>query len=283
MDTYYNNNYNVLANLFSKNFISKIFNDNYKQDIDNIIKEFHIKYTNNSLAELFETVYKYLLKNYRCEYIYKNAIVSKILLGKHSLNTSVLFNEMVVGNSIADLVMINGTSTVFEIKTELDSLDRLSGQLNSYMCVFDYIYVVTYEKNISKISELVPEQIGIMILSDKYTLRVVKKAKSNKSNTSSEDIFDILRKEEYLEIIKKKIGNIPDVPNTYIYRVCKNIFAQFSPGDAHDAMVQVLKKRNVNETQKKLVNNAPYSLKLFTLYEYLNEEQCKKLNGILNS
>jgi len=32
-------------------------------------------------------MYSYLLKEYRCEYIYKNFITQKILLGRHSLNT----------------------------------------------------------------------------------------------------------------------------------------------------------------------------------------------------
>jgi len=40
------------------------------------------------LSQFFDWIYNILFKSYRNEYIYKNAIANKILLGKQSLNTS---------------------------------------------------------------------------------------------------------------------------------------------------------------------------------------------------
>lgn len=47
-----------------------------------------------------------------------NVIANKILLGKHSLNTSHMLSEFRVGYNKADVVIINGTSSVYEIKSE---------------------------------------------------------------------------------------------------------------------------------------------------------------------
>ena len=46
-----------------------------------------------TLGEFYDFLYSKLEKSYRSEYIYKNAIANKILLGVHSLNTSYMLTE----------------------------------------------------------------------------------------------------------------------------------------------------------------------------------------------
>ena len=92
----------------------------------------------------FEKTYSYLFNNYRNEYVYKNAIANKILLGRHSLNTSNLLTEFRVDKSKADIVILNGTSSVYEIKSEFDSFERLEEQIRSYRKVFGFINVITH-------------------------------------------------------------------------------------------------------------------------------------------
>ncbi|MDF2883077.1 MAG: cII phage-related protein [Clostridiaceae bacterium] len=269
---------NAISSIFSRGFLSKIISDSYREDIENICNKTGAEINGEkNLSDLYDEIFKFLFKNYRCEYIYKNAIISKLFLGRRSLNSAVVFNELVVGNSKADLVIINDTSTVYEIKTELDSLDRLISQINSYKTIFDYNYVVTYEKNIEKIDKIIPDAVGIIILSNRYTLRTIKKAKSNKKNTISHKIFDMLKKDEYLEIIGQKYGAVPEVPNTLIYKECKELFAKLPSEEAHNYMVKVLKQRMLTQHQKNLIKQIPMSLKLFALYENLNFEQCSKL------
>ena len=48
--------------------------------------------------------------------------------------------------SRGDVAILNGTSTVYEIKSHYDSFDRLDGQLADYKRVFDHIYLATTEK-----------------------------------------------------------------------------------------------------------------------------------------
>lgn len=82
----------------------------------------------------------------RDEYIYRSAITKKILLGKHSLRTASMLNEFRVGNSKADLVILNGTATVYEIKSERDSLARLVNQIKDYKRVFSAVNVTSLVK-----------------------------------------------------------------------------------------------------------------------------------------
>ena len=87
----------------------------------------------------------------RHEYIYKAALTHKILLGKHSLQTASMLNEFRVGQCKADLVILNGTSTVYEVKSERDSLSRLERQVAAYATVFAQVYVIAAEKHVDAV------------------------------------------------------------------------------------------------------------------------------------
>jgi hypothetical protein len=74
---------------------------------------------------LFDAAFALLKREgYRHEYIYKAAITHNILLGKYSLRTASMLNEFRVGECKADIAIFNGTATVYEVKSERDSLTR---------------------------------------------------------------------------------------------------------------------------------------------------------------
>jgi hypothetical protein len=75
----------------------------------------------SSVRNAISVAYRHLNEHYRSEYYYKNTIANKLLIERHDLNQTTLINEFRIGGSIADLVMVNGVNTVYEIKTELDS------------------------------------------------------------------------------------------------------------------------------------------------------------------
>ncbi|MBA1734104.1 sce7726 family protein, partial [Escherichia coli] len=88
-----------------------------------------------SLRDLFTSLYDFLRLNYRNEYVYKTALVNKIIFGKHSPKTSSSSIELPIKNSIVDVAVFNGTSTAYEIKTEYDSPKRLITQAPDYLDV----------------------------------------------------------------------------------------------------------------------------------------------------
>src|SRR5579863_6677283 len=58
--------------------------------------------------------------------------------------------EIKVNNSRADFLTINGDTRSFEIKSELDNLQKLPKQIGDYQQVFDYNYVVIDETHFKK-------------------------------------------------------------------------------------------------------------------------------------
>src|SRR6266511_177891 len=59
-------------------------------------------------AEFFEYCHGELWEHHRCEYVYKNALATKILLGRHSVRTTRFLSEFPVAECKADVVLING-------------------------------------------------------------------------------------------------------------------------------------------------------------------------------
>src|SRR5690242_19341343 len=97
-----------------------------------------------TIEDLLNLSYDILQRDYRHEYLYKANLLSHYILKKYSLSDSVLLNEFKIARSIADLVLVNGTDKVFEIKSELDSPLRLKTQIDDYYKAFSEIYIVTH-------------------------------------------------------------------------------------------------------------------------------------------
>ena len=214
------------------------------------------------LREWFEFFYVLLSANYRCEYIYKNAIATKLYLGgHHSLQDSLLTDELRSGSSRADVVILNGTSTVYEVKSAYDSLERLPSQLADYRKVFDNIVVVTTQKRASFVKARIDDPVGVMSLDDAGELAVVKEPSSNKANTDPAAVFDCMRQPEFCAIVKEEFGHIPAVPNSWLYREARALFCQLDPSRAHDLMVERVRLRGKRQPFVELVNSAPESLK----------------------
>lgn len=90
-------------------------------------------------------------EGYRHEYIYKAAPTHKILLGKHSLHSASVINEFRVGECKADVAILNGTATVYEVKSERDSLAWLERQIRANATVFAKVYVIASESHIQAV------------------------------------------------------------------------------------------------------------------------------------
>lgn len=214
------------------------------------------------LRDWFDFFYGVLSDKYRCEYIYKNTIANKLYLdGHHSLKDSLLTDELLSGKSKADVVILNSTSTVYEIKSEYDSFRRLDSQLADYRKVFDRIIVVTTPNKAPLVMELVEDNVGIMSLDANGELEEVKKPIPNKANTDPAAVFGCMRQAEYCGAVSESFGYVPEVPNSLIYREARKLFCQLDPSQAHDLMVKYVKTRRKKPSFYELVEEAPESLK----------------------
>lgn len=285
MSTYNKGSYLALSHLFSSSVLHDLFVHNYSDRLVRVFNDFKTLDkipANLTLKDFFEDSYKELLANYRNEYVFKNAIAEKILIGRHSIKSSSLFTEFRVHTSKADVVIFNGTSHVYEIKTELDKLDRLPTQIKNYQKVFEYVNVVSVASKVDAIIDIVDESVGIIVLTDHYTLKTIRKAKSGLKNLEHNDLFDLLRKDEYLKIIKKFNGDIPELPNTKMYAACKSIFRELPIQQIHEQMLILFKERKNHKSIEIFLKNIPRSLKIAILEANLSVKQQTDFLTLLN-
>lgn len=105
------------------------------------------RYVGTTYAEYLADLYAMLMRDYRCEYVFKNEVINKILFRHFTHPDTVAFSEFRVNQSIADLAMFNGKSRAYEIKTDYDSDKRLAHQLADFKSysssvIFGKFYVV---------------------------------------------------------------------------------------------------------------------------------------------
>lgn len=235
---------------------SRLASDIVRESGEQVLPEVSI-----SLGEWFNVVFASLFRHYRNEYVYKNMIANKILLGRHSLNTSTMITEFRTADCKADTVILNGTSNVYEIKSEFDTLTRLRRQLSAYRQIFDRVHVLTSASQLDSVFTELSDDIGVLVLTDRHTIRVIREPVSHKTRVNPAVIFDSLRRSEYVQILNGCFGRAPELPNTQMYQACKELFCRLSPAVAHDEMVKVLKKRGCNPHQKRFIDSVPFSLK----------------------
>ena len=220
------------------------------------------------------------MKNYCNEYIYKNIITQQLYLGKHYQDSNII-TEFRVSKCKADVVILNGTSTVYEIKSELDSFIRLERQISAYTSFFDLIYVITCNSQLNNLKSKLRDEIGIMVLNPNNTINEIREPLSNKLNVDPSVIFNSLRKPEYLSIIRDNYDSLPGIPNTQIYKYCHDLFCKFSPEKAHDAALTVLKRRENSSCLGEYLKEAPNFLKAYIISSKINENKVHKLKELL--
>lgn len=255
----------ALARLFSSGVIRELAQRGHSPLLGRLLSELNLSGSlpsASTLGDFLDWAFsEFRKRDNRHEYIYKNAIAQKVLLGVHSLNTACMLTEFRAGECKADVVILNGTSTVYEIKSERDDLGRLERQLAEYLKVFQYVQVITGEKRLGALERLVPNEVGIQVLTGRYTIQEHRSASSNIPNIFPEQVFESLQRSEYLAILDRYGIPVPDVPNTQIHSVAKRLFVSLTAEQAHQGMVDVLKETRNPMALREFIQSVPDALK----------------------
>ena len=129
----------ILNRLFTQNVFFDMIDTNDNTTYGAVIQRFVNDYENKDNGALISEVYRFMSKSYRNEYFYQNTLLNKLLLGKHSINTTTALTQIPISKSKADFILINGKAVVYEIKTELDTFERLDTQLRDYFKAFNHV------------------------------------------------------------------------------------------------------------------------------------------------
>ncbi|CAJ1182435.1 sce7726 family protein [Companilactobacillus nantensis] len=277
---------NMINKMFTVNSLKKIIGEQnnriYKRTVSSVIEPKNEVSTN---LDALKIVYKYMSKNHRNEYFYKNTLINKILLGRHSVRTSTAIRELPILNNILDLLIINGIGQVYEIKTGLDNLLRLQDQLNAYYMVFSYCNVVTDVSHLSAVKELLAKTpTGIILLTNRDTLHVEKEAVEFNDKLNSRTMFNVLRKYEFENILMSEYGILPETTQSKYYEACFELFERINLKKSQEYMLKELKKRNpIDETNYKQFKNVPKEIKSLVYFSDYKNKEYNELNDFLES
>lgn len=232
------------------------------------------------LQDLIDYSYEILVNHYRNEYVYKSTLLNDFVLKHYSLENTIILNEFRINDSIADVVLINGTNKVFEIKTELDNLERLESQVIDYYKVFSEVYLVTHHSVYKKHAPFLQDSVGILIYTEEGHIEEVKKAQVEETYLDIKTMMATLRKAEYMKLVRALAGFIPDATPVYMYTECLNVLLQFTPKEVQVAYQEILKQR-ISKEKNILINEGVFS-KSFN-YSYYNLKINKKSYITLNN
>jgi hypothetical protein len=226
---------------------------------------------NATVGDAFDRAFRLLrsLGN-RDEYVYRSAITQKILLGQHNLRTASMLSEARVGICKADVVVLNGTATAYEIKSERDSLARLTNQVTAYSDVFAAVNVVTSPLHVRQVLRQVPGWVGVLVLSEKFTLQVERPAVADAARTDPLAVLDLMRVDEARRVLRSLDISPPNVPNTQMRVALRDMFSSLDPTVVHTQMVTTLKVTRSQSAASDFIKAVPTSLRAAMLSVKMN-------------
>ena len=237
----------IYSSLFSRRVVAEVLNGQYTS-IDNVCDFFKDDKEQKTYFEYLSYLYHFMMRYYRCEYVFKNEVINKILLRHFTHPDTISFSEFRVDKSIADLVMFNGISRAYEIKTDYDSDKRLIHQLTDYNKLFDKCYLVTSNDGCKKYVKELPGNVGIITFEykgNRLVHHIVREAEQN-------EVIDVptlmrsVRAVEYKSIVKDLYGTLPVVSEFDMFEECEKLLTNADNKKVRTSFLRVIKQRKTN-------------------------------------
>ena len=267
------------SSAFSRSAFIDVLNFNDYSDFNWLVSKYDILRC-ATYSDLLKKAYSVISKYYRCEYVYKNELI-KLLLKKYGTRNSVYFNEFRVGNSIADMVMFNGESKAFEIKTEYDTPRRLDKQMDDYKRFFDKCYIIVPEDKVDEYRDILESTTGIIAMSrnnGRIILKEIRHAEQNE-RFEFEALMSCLRTEEYKNIVLSLGESLEGIAGYDMYKYCYQVISKANPNELRELFLREIKKRKNNTA---LLRKYPMSIRQMMLSLNLPQDKANKLLEQLN-
>lgn len=170
---------------------------NYLKDLKELVSDFYgtDKYNNLNKHEIASIINQDILKFYNGENVLKYRIANEFRKKKY-----VAAFEVKVKSSRADFLVINGDTKSFEIKSKIDTLNRLKKQTDDYSDVFEYNNVVVDIVHLEKVLDIIPDYYGVWYY-DGNKKSVARQAKYT-PNLNSLEQLKMLNKNELMQVFR---------------------------------------------------------------------------------
>lgn len=270
------------SQLFNKLFTQKVFDELLNKSTHPVFHEMvqdTLEDSNlSSNGEIVSALYAQMAKSYRNEYFYQNTLLNSLLLGKHSVRTTTALSQLPIGKAVADFILINGKAVVYEIKSDLDSLDRLESQIQAYYHAFDHVCVVAPESSFPKLYTMLSNSpVGIYVLTKRNTIstKYKKEPIADASKLSHRSLFKLLRKREYEHIVHSYHGFLPEATPVFWYDACEALFSRIPLDRAYGMVLQTLKQRV--SMQQEQIQEVPYPLRSLVYFSRVSSMELDSL------
>ena len=242
-----------INHIFTKKVLNELLDTGTSDVYDYVIQRFTTDAESKTNGELISEIYVRLADEYRNEYYYINTLLNKLLIGIHSVNTTTALSQVRIADHIADFVMINGEGCVYEIKSDLDNLDRLTEQIKDYYKAFSKVSVLAAENEFEHVKHMLSrlgetgDYVGLYVLSNNDTIfnhSISREPQLWNENLNHKCLFNLLRKREYESVLLSYFGIVPTVAPVFYYKACLEQFSEIPILIAQQLVFKELKNRN---------------------------------------
>lgn len=149
------------------------------------------------------------LKFYTCDKTIRNVLVHQLKKTYQGHSDTSIISEFTLSETgtRADIAVVNGSLHGFELKSDLDTLNRLPSQMQGYNAIFDKITIVVGKKHVVKTIQEIPEWWGIIIAKDigkKNPILIKVREPLQNQNQNLLAILKLLWKNELIFLLKSE-------------------------------------------------------------------------------
>lgn len=233
--------------LFTRSEISRLVESGRSKLVSHCVRQYDSKVftSDKTYGAYYKYLYKVLLKHYANEYIYKNEFINRFLYPGYVGRQCYTYSELNLGGVIADLASFNGHAIGYEIKTELDSPERLCRQMEHYRKVFNEVYLVIPEDKCDLYTTAVDPRVGIITYNSTHRAFGVLRSSEQRPGPDADKLMEILLTKEYQAIVRAYYGAeaLKESTDFTLFEDCRHLMHNIPPEMLNEFFITALKNR----------------------------------------
>ena len=183
---------------------------------------------------------RWLSRHYRNDLVYRRAVLGQMI----PQTDGILLPEFRVGRSIVDFLAVSEALHAVEIKSDLDNISRLDGQLHDYRRIAPFVSLMASKRVVERVLAIPDFQsIGLHWLDVNGRVVTVREARFSCELLDSEVLMRSLRRAEYLRVLSGLGSAVPDLPNTRVFSYALEASRNLDPLVFHNAVAEQLRER----------------------------------------